>query len=378
VLDLETDSLTPIIPNAVGAWYVPTGHILYTARDGGLFVIGFDASRMETTSGAVPVIANVEPGSFVYSDGGDAIYSLNAAELGGSELVWVDRGGREAPLDSTWRARFEYPALSPDGRTVAVSVRGEITDLWLRRPDGRRQKILAPGSANWRANFTADGDTIYFVSVGSEGGDDVVIRKVRADLGSEPALFMRGRWGIWETEVSRDGKWMVIRSDDEDSNSNLWYRGLSGDTALKPANVDKSQTTQIALSPDARWLAYTTNDDSGIRYNMYIAPFPAMAPRRLVSRGGGTEPRWSRSGRELFFKSEGRLVVASIGAGATLDVGDPRPLFSLEGYRGARNRQQYDVAPDGRFLMIKDPQAGAASPVVYAHGFLGQLREVLR
>jgi serine/threonine-protein kinase len=379
VFDLRNDSLRRLVPGATGGWYAPTGHLLYTDRDGGLFAMGFDPARLETTSSAVPVIPDVAAASFALSAGGDAVYSLNTASLEGSELVWSDRAGRVTPFDSTWRQRFEYPALSPDGRTLAVSVRGETTDLWIRRPNGGRQKVIASGSANWRPHWTADGDTIYFVSVGSRGdANDVVIRKVRADLGAEPELAFRGPYGTWETEISPDGKWMIFRSDEESSISKVRYRALAGDTALRPLVAEASSSTTIALSPDGRWLAYSGTDASEASYDVFITPFPAGTPRRLVSRGRGSEPRWSRDGRELYYKSDTHMMAVSVDAGPGLDVGDPRPLFSLAGYRSARNRQQYDVAPDGRFLMIRDPLRGDAAPVVYAQGFLTELRAVMR
>jgi Tol biopolymer transport system component len=112
--------------------------------------------------------------------------------------------------------------------------------------------------------------------------------------------------------------------------------------------VEPGQSTTIALSPDGRWLAYSSDDGSGARYDLYVAPFPTMSPRRLVSREGGVEPRWSRNGHELFFKSGGQMMAVSVAEGPSLEVSDPRPLFPLVGYRSARNRQQYDVAPDGR------------------------------
>jgi tRNA A-37 threonylcarbamoyl transferase component Bud32/WD40 repeat protein len=379
VLDLKTDSLRILVPSAMGAWYSPTGHLLYTGREGGLFAMGFDAARLVTTSGAVPVIPDVAPGTFVLSASGDALYSLDLTQLGASELVWTDRAGRAVPFDSTWRAHFEYPALSPDGRTLGVSVRGATTDLWLRRPNGARQKVIAPGSANWRPSWTGDGSTVYFVSVGTSGDpNDVAIRKVRADLGAAPELVLRGKYGTWEVEVSRDGQWLVIRADEENANSNIRYRALTGDTALKPLVVEPGQSTTIALSPDGRWLAYSSDDGSGARYDLYVAPFPSMSPRRLVSREGGVEPRWSRNGRELFFKSGGQMMAVTVAVGAGLDVSDPRSLFSLAGYRSARNRQQYDLAPDGRFLMIRDPRPGEAAPVVWAPGWLAELRAVGR
>jgi Tol biopolymer transport system component/tRNA A-37 threonylcarbamoyl transferase component Bud32 len=379
VLDFATDSLRQLVPGAYGAWYAPTGHLLYTAREGGLFAMAFDARRLETTSGAVPVMSDVAPGSFVLSASGDALYSVERGQLDGSELVWTDRAGRATPFDSTWRAPFEYPALSPDGRTLAVSVRGETTDLWLRRPNGARQKVIAPGSANWRPSWTADGSALYFSSVGgSRDPNDVTIRKVRADLSAAPQLVQGGEFGTWEVEVSRDEKWLVIRRDEGEGNSNIRYRAVEGDTALKPLVVEPGQSTTVALSPDGRWLAFSSDDGSGARYDLFVAPFPSMSPRRLVSREGGTEPRWARNGRELFFKSGGRMMAVSVADGPALDVSDPAPLFSLAGYRGARNRQQYDVGPDGRFLMIRDPRPGEAAPVVYAAGWLAELRGAVR
>jgi len=85
------------------------------------------------------------------------------------------------------------------------------------------------------------------------------------------------------------------------------------------------------------------------------------------------QPRWSGDGRELFFESGGQLVVLAIPPGPTLAPGPPRPLFPLTDYRRARNRPQYDVAPDGqRFLMIREPTS--TSSIVYAEHWLTELR----
>jgi len=378
VYDVATDSSRLLVQQAAGGWYSPTGHLLYTSRDGGLYAAAFDAKRLVMRSGAVPVIDGVEATSFTLSPSGAVLYSIDPASRTPSELVWVSRDGHIAPFDSAWRGRFEYPALSPDGNALAVSVRGSTTDLWIRRADGTRQKVIADGTANWRASWRADGKSLTFISIGnpSANSNDVAVYQVRADGSATAELVLRHKFGVWEAELSRDGQWMVVRADEEDGNSNMYARHVKGDTALRPLLVDLSRTLQAALSPDGRWLAYTSNE-SGQLYDVFVASFPDMTSKRLVSRGGGSEPRWSRNGRELFFKSGNRFMVVDVPPGPVFNPGSPRALFALSGFREARNRQQYDVAPDGRFVMIRE-FPGTAPNLVYAEHWFPELLAKLK
>jgi hypothetical protein len=100
-----------------------------------------------------------------------------------------------------------------------------------------------------------------------------------------------------------------------------------------------------------------------------------MTTSRLISRDGGSEPRWAHSGRELFYKSGDQLMVVPVVPGPTLTLGIPRALFSVTGYASARNRQQYDVAPDDRrFIMIKEPE-NTGGEVVYVENWFSELKE---
>jgi serine/threonine-protein kinase len=372
VYDLAADSARVLVPQAAGGWYSPTGHLLYTSRDGGLYAAAFDLRRLVTRSGAIPVIDEVEPTRFALSPSGVVVYSIDPAAHEPAELVWVTRDGRVTPIDSSWRGPFEYPALSPDGMALAVSLRGKTTDLWIRRANGTRQKVIALGAANWRASWMPDGKALTFISIRSaDSADAESVFRVQADGSGKAEEILHHRYGVWETEVSRDGRWLVIRSDEENGDGNVYARRLGGDTALVPLLTDPSQTNQIALSPDGRWLAWGSNE-SGVQNEIYVASFPDMGSKRLVSRGGGTEPRWSRNGRELFFKSGGQLMAVAVPPGPSFLPGDPHPLFSVAGFRAARNRPQYDVAPDGRFVMIR--QSGAAAGIVYAEHWFAELQ----
>jgi serine/threonine-protein kinase len=370
--DFESDSARLLVPGAAGVWYSPVGkQLLYTSRDGGLYAAGFDARRMVLTSGAVPLLADVEPTSFTLSASGAVLYTTGSAARSQAELVWVTRDGRAEPLDSTWQGRFEYPSLSADGKDLAVSVRDKKTDLWIRRSDGTRAKVDAGGVANWRASWFPDGQSLTFISVlNPEDQHDVGVYQMKADGSARPVLLQKYQFGIWEAEVSSDAQWLVLRLDEEGANSNLRFRRLTGDTTVMPLLVDPSFNLSIALSPDGRWLAYGSNE-SAEQYEVFVASFPDMRSKRQVSSGGATEPRWSRNGRELYFVSGGRLMAAPVTPGPALQVGNPRPLFSVEGYRRARNHPQYDVAPDGRFVMIRE--APVAPGAMYAENWFTEL-----
>jgi serine/threonine-protein kinase len=360
VYDSSTDSARVLVRQAAGAWYSPTGHLLYTSRDGGLYAAPFDLKRLQLTGGAVPVLEGVDPTRFTLSPSGDILYAVDLSALQPSTLVWVDRNGRSEPVDTAWRGQFDYPAISPDGRSLAVSVRGKTTDLWIRRADGTRDKVIADGVANWRPSWTPDGTSIAFISVrssptGTGNHASALLARVDGVGGTRPLIPYAD--DVWEAELSRDGAWLVIRIDNAQSDPNILARRLTGDTTLLPLLTDPSYSVQAALSPDSRWLAYVSNE-AGRQFEVYVASFPDMRSKRLVSRGGGTQPRWARSGRELYFRSGEQLMAVAVPPGPTFTPGPARALFSLSGYRVARNRQQYDVAPgDQRFLMIREPAA---------------------
>ena len=378
VYDLRSDSLKLLVSQAAGATYSPTGHLVYTLREGGLFAAAFDLNTLALRGGAVSVVDGVEPTRFAMSQSGALLYSSEDPSAALSDLIWVARDGRATLLDSLWRGQFEYPALSPDGKSLAVSVRDKTTDLWIREANGNRHKVFSDGLVNWRASWMPDGKSLTFVVVGAldKNPFDVTVRTAAAEGSEKAQLLQRHTFGLWESEVSRDGQWLVVRADEVgDNNYAIRARRLTGDTTLLAVIVPQTKSTllNIALSPDGKWLAYTSNESGSVE--LYVTSFPDARAKSVVSRGGGTEPRWSRDGRELFFVSGGRLNVVSVPRGATFNPGNPQVLFPLAGYRRARNRPQYDVSPDGqRFVMIRDRANAGGRGVVYVENWFSELR----
>ncbi|HKC46741.1 MAG TPA: protein kinase [Gemmatimonadales bacterium] len=369
LLDLKTHSDRELVPNAAGASYSPTGHLLYTDRAGGVYAVRFDLGRLRVTSGPVPVIDGVVPGTFSLTRSGTALYVTSAAPGTPAELEWVARDGSAVPFDSTWHGDFQYPAFSPDGKTLAVSVRDATTQLWVRRPGGARQQLSEGGTTNWRPAWTPDGKSIAFAT-NRNGTDAFDLYQVPADGSAPASMLLHHKYGIWESEFSPDGQWLVMRSDEEGNVGHIYGRRLVGDTALVPLVRDTTISLQVALSPDAHWIAYTSYATG--RAEIYVAPFPGMRPTRIVSRAGGLEPRWAHSGRELFYREGPRFMDVPVSTQPTLTLGVPHELFSAAAYRSARNRPQYSVAPDDRhFLMIKD--LGGSTAVMYVENWFPEL-----
>jgi dipeptidyl aminopeptidase/acylaminoacyl peptidase len=358
------------VANAVGVGYSPMGYLLYTDKAGGLFAMGFDPDRLQATSAAIPLIDDVAPGGFVASASGDALYTVKAAPQA-AELTWVARDGTAQPLDSTWHGDFQYPALSPDGKALAVSLTEATTQLWIRRSDGTRQKLTQEGSVNWRPAWTPDGRSLGFSSRRpvKESQDEFGYYQAQADGSGGAQLLARHRFGVSEGVISPDGRWLVVRAGE----NQILMRRLDGDTTLMPVRVDKTTRTQISFSPDGHWIAYRS--DATGRSEIYVAPFPAGTPERLVSREGGAEPRWAHSGRELFYRSGRQLMSVAVTPGPTLVLDSPRPLFSVAQYRSGANHQQYDVAPDDRhFVMIRQISDPASRGIVYMENWSEELR----
>lgn len=136
--------------------------------------------------------------------------------------------------------------------------------------------------------------------------------------------------------------------------------------------VGSPGATSIALSPDGRWLAYSSAERGVADYQVYVASFPDLKSKRLVSSGGGTEPRWSRDGRELYLVSAGQLMASAVSPGPSFNPGPPRVLILGGRVPPGQQPSPVDVGPDGRFVMIKEP--AAAIGAIYVENWFAELR----
>jgi hypothetical protein len=127
---------------------------------------------------------------------------------------------------------------------------------------------------------------------------------------------------------------------------------MAGDR--KPRSVIVKEARQVApqFSPDGQWLAYGSNESG--REEVHVQPFPGPGRRVLISTDGGTEPRWSRNGRELFYRNADKFMAVDVRTQPTFFAGSPRLLFQGRGVPGSTSATGFDVSLDGqRFLMVE-------------------------
>src|SRR5262249_198940 len=149
-----------------------------------------------------------------------------------------------------------------------------------------------------------------------------------------------------------------------------WFVLDTMQNKASPFIESRFDDAESKISPDGKWLAYTTNDSGTYQIVVQSFPDPTGGKWQITSQGG-IEPKWRRDGRELYYLAlDGKLmaVAISIKGEKTLEAGTPMPLFDtpLNIQRGQLPRtHRYDVAPDGRFLLAI-PKATAANPPVIA------------
>jgi len=152
--------------------------------------------------------------------------------------------------------------------------------------------------------------------------------------------------------LARDGALLPFTDTAPGTAQDIWILDLRQRPPV-PQSVIATRFNEAsgALSPDGRWLAYLSNESG--RMELYIRAFPAGGGKIVISKNGAAEPRWSRDGRELFYRSGARMMAVTIETGASPRPGTPHALFEGRFQPTDTGAGGYDVAPDGRFLMIQ-------------------------
>jgi Tol biopolymer transport system component len=149
----------------------------------------------------------------------------------------------------------------------------------------------------------------------------------------------------------------------------LWMLPLTAERVPTPILRTRFTESSPRLSPDSRWMAYRS-DESG-RGEVYVTSFPNPGGKVLISTDGGTAPVWSHDGRELYYRNGDKMMAVPMASGPTLTPGSPRLVFEGHYQISDAGVAGYDVAADGRFLMVeaKSQEQSAARINIVLHWF---------
>lgn len=278
-----------------------------------------------------------------------------------TQLEWFDRSGNAlGTLGPPEQAGLSDLRLSGDGLRVAAerTIQNE-TALWLL--DSNRQMRLTRGPEGRITRFpvwSPNGSRVAFESIGSTS----VSLAVKPAGGGEEDVLLESPDAKLLCDWSPDGRFLLYYTPDLKTGPDLWVLPLETRKPFAFLKTDASESWG-QFSPNGAWVAYQSNDSG--RYEIYVRPFPGPGEQYPISAGGGVYPRWSRDGKELYYIAPDRALMAvPIRATATtITAGTPTVLFKTRkvgaGLNVIASGHQYDVAPDGRFLINVEAESSS-------------------
>jgi eukaryotic-like serine/threonine-protein kinase len=352
---LDSDEKSRVLDgSSSAAIYAPPGYLIFV-RDGSLVAQRFDAERRVVDGPLVSLAANVaapdQTGGLAFSAAQQGVVSFLT---GGhdDQLEWFDRAGRSlGVLEGS--TNFTNPALSPDGSEVLamrLQLQSEVdVEIWLASTAGGTPARFHTGlPRGGMPLWSPDGASVVFTSTKA-------LYHVPASGPSTAELLLSPK----ETPAlvhdwSPDGRFLIYLPPVSGTGWDLWLLSLA-DRSTRPFLHTSFDELQPQVSPDGRWIAYTSNESG--TWEVYVQPFPAGGSAQKVSLRGGAQPRWRRTdGRELFYLSlDHTLMSVDVRPGSPLRAAfsQPRPLFDLQViHELTARRNHYAVSNDGRRFLV--------------------------
>jgi Tol biopolymer transport system component len=346
------------------ARYLPTGHLAYWLA-GSLWAAPFDQSRLNMGA-ALQVVPDVRvrgtgKAAFAWARNGSLAY-VPAKDVPRRTLVWIDRGKEiEVPVRP---GPYLAPRLSPDETKVLLAYRTPDTeDIWIADlARGTAEPFMQEPTSEWLAIWTSDGEAVMFSSRRA-GAFNIYTKRANGlgtiePLGPDSAGQPAARSPAGGELLYFDDRSVWLLSIADGKSRRLWDDGMG--------------VTDARFSPDGHWIAYTARQ--GHEDRVWIRPYPdVLSDRKGI--GAGTFPRWSRDGRVLFYQRGSDMMSVTVRTDGGLSVSDPVRLFA------GPYAASYDVAKDGRFLMIKEPPQdpkSAADRIIVVLNWFQELTDRMR
>ena len=343
--------------DANGAFGIgPDGrNYLFFVRDFTLLAQPFDPVRGELNGDPVAVARPVEPGEggrlapFTVS-GRTFVYRPRFRPK--TRLAWLDRRGIPGGTLGVPGAYYRSPSLSPEETKVAVSHLDERTgaeDIWwfdLLR--GISERLTTERVAARYPAWFPDGNGVVFLARRGTNRWSLIAKSIPASA-NERLLLTGAEVLVRVRDITRDGRYLLF-----EKSLDIWALPLDGERDAYPLIATTSAENHGRVSPNGRWLAFTSNVTG--ESQVYVTSFPVPGEYLRISRTGGSDPQWREDGRELYYVSTDQTFMAvPVRTESTFASGAPEPLFrtSFEPL-SLLFGSSYTPARDGkRFLVVE-------------------------
>ena len=345
---LTSNRRSILVRGGTSPHYLPTGFLIY-AQKGRIVRVPFDADSLAVTGPPVTVLDEVLQSSdgavqLSVSQSGTLVFVESGSETGQPRLVSVARDGVSTPLAAS-PAPYASPRVSPDGRKLLVTLTSPTPDLWVYDMMAGTSSQLTFEAGAMSPVWSRDAKQVVFSSTRLgvpnlfttsivPGGP--VERVIASGNQQVPGSWADDGTVVYAEQFAETGRDILLVSP--------------RDRMPQPLVASRADETSPRFSHDGRWLAYVSNETG--RNEVYVRPSTGQVRSRQISREGGTEPVWAPSGLDLFYREGDRMMSVAI---QTSQNPSPRVLFVGDFARGTIDSPNYDVLPDGQFVMIQRP-----------------------
>ncbi len=354
LFDLESRQ-KQVLGKGAFAVFSPTGHVLYQSgpREGTLWALPFSAESLEATGEAFAIAPRGRTPSA--SNDGTLVHVSSGPVP--DQLVLLDRKGERVQTIGRPQVAIGNPELSPDGRLAgarAWDTETEDSDIWVHgvTRDTKSRVTFEPGDAGALA-WSPTGKQIAYQKRPS-GIFDFFLKS--ADGSGQPKpMFITDRNKYLSDWPATSGQ-ILYWHFDEETGGDIWYLERdeqSGEYREAPFLREPFDQTVAKLSPDGRFISYCSNDSG--RDEVYVRPFPNGGSRVQISTDRGTQPRWSRDRKELFYVEGDTLMAVPVNTRSAFSFGTPKRLFQKRYLRDRLPFQKYDVTSDGKYFVVVEP-----------------------
>ena len=356
---LKTGRRKTLVDGASDGRYLPTGHLVYMVG-GTLMAASFDASGLQITSEAVPVVEGIRRSAqaiggatqYAVSSTGVLVYVPGPTHSLNDDVVFLyDRKDAVTRLHLP-RGSYSHPRASPDGKWLAIETSdGRQAAVSLFELSGANSvRRLTFGGNNRMPIWSPDGTHVVFQS--DRDGDRAIFWQ--PVNGGTAERLTRPEPGTSHVPESWSPKGDIfLYSVTKELNTSLWTFSIRDRQSARFGDVASSgvPTNAMFSPPDGRWVAYQSGESATGEAIVYVEPVPPTGTKFEIGRGG--RPLWSRDGRELFFvPGPNQFSAVSVRTEPSFGFTPPQPVIRRFGLAPPQNPRPYDILPDGRFVAV--------------------------